>query len=324
MLGLGRPAHRLFGCAFLKIIMASVSTVVVALCAAGVLGALRSLTAAVARLGGTAAIPLVARIGSRPRLAPPGTPGRGQWKADSKLRFGMGLAPPGTPHTEFDETNPALALAAAQRRLLPTRIILVRHGESEANADHSLLRHKPDNIIELTDKGTEQAMALGTRIKGVVGDETVSLVVSPFERTQQTARNLRLALDEEQIIRTTIEPRLREQEFGNLQGDEFRGYRDEQTAVGRFWYRFPTGESGADVHGRVSQWFESVVPQLNLGGGGRSSRVQNLIVVRHLIHASLCTGNILPNACACTCACAVCGTVRRTEVWVGYLSQRCR
>jgi hypothetical protein len=34
----------------------------------------------------------------------------------------------------FDASNPALAAAAAARALLPTRIILVRHGESEASA----------------------------------------------------------------------------------------------------------------------------------------------------------------------------------------------
>lgn len=111
----------------------------------------------------------------------------------------------------FDETDPALAFAAAQRRLLPKRIILVRHGESEANADHSLLRYKPDNLIELTAKGSQQALAVGKRIKQVVGDEKVCLVVSPFERTLQTSRNLRLALDESQIVKTSVEPRLREQ-----------------------------------------------------------------------------------------------------------------
>jgi len=35
------------------------------------------------------------------------------------------------------------------------------------------------------------------------------------------------------------------QEFGNLQGEEFKAWRHEQASVGRFWYRFPTGESGA-------------------------------------------------------------------------------
>lgn len=71
----------------------------------------------------------------------------------------------GRADAHYDESNPALAVAAAVRRLLPERIILVRHGESEANVagGHTLLRHKPDNMIELTEKGSEQAQVRGTR-----------------------------------------------------------------------------------------------------------------------------------------------------------------
>ena len=48
-----------------------------------------------------------------------------------------------------------------------------------------------------------------------------------------------------------IDPRIREQEFGNIQGDDFMAFRTEQQKVGRFYYRFPTGESGADVWDRT-------------------------------------------------------------------------
>ena len=74
--------------------------------------------------------------------------------------------------------------------------------------------------------------------------------VSPFERTLQTSRNLLVAIADS-VDRVSIESRIREQEFGNLQGDEFKDFRLEQTKVGRFWYRFPTGESGADVFGAI-------------------------------------------------------------------------
>ena len=42
------------------------------------------------------------------------------------------------------------------------------------------------------------------------------MVVSPFERTIQTAGFIREAF-EDQIIDTQLDPRIREQEFGNLQ-----------------------------------------------------------------------------------------------------------
>ena len=94
----------------------------------------------------------------------------------------------------------------------------------------------------------------------------------------QTARCLRAAI-EPNLIHTYIEPRVREQEFGNLQGDEFKSFRTEQMRVGRFFYRFPTGESGADVYGRVCSWWEGWVKNLNLRPGYEP--VDTLIVVTH-------------------------------------------
>jgi len=168
--------------------------------------------------------------------------------------------------------------ATVARESLPKRIILVRHGESEGNADHTLYRTKADNLIELTDRGEEQATYLGKRLKKLLGNDLVHLVVSPFERTLQTARCIRVAL-EENIVHTYVEPRVREQEFGNLQGDEFLTFRQEQQRVGRFFYRFPTGESGADVHARVVQWWESWVRTVNLRPA--IEPVDALVVVCH-------------------------------------------
>ena len=95
---------------------------------------------------------------------------------------------------------------------------------------------------------------------------------------RQTARCLRTAI-EPNLIHTYIEPRVREQEFGNLQGDEFRSSRTEQMRVGRFFYRFPTGESGADVYGRLCSWWEGWVRGVNLRPG--CERADALVVVSH-------------------------------------------
>ena len=73
----------------------------------------------------------------------------------------------------------------------PNRIILVRHGESEANATHNaILATKPDPRVELTEKGVAQARAAGKLIKEVVGDEGCCFIVSPFTRTLQTCANI--------------------------------------------------------------------------------------------------------------------------------------
>jgi len=160
---------------------------------------------------------------------------------------------------------------------LPRRVILVRHGESEGNADHTLYRTKADNSIELTEKGSEEARKAGERIKGVLGDDKVHIFVSPFVRTLQTARNIRLAF-EDQILQTHVTPQIREQEFGNLQGDDFRLFRKEQQLVGRLFYRFPTGESGCDVYDRVKVWWDSL---LKINERPKSQQADSIVVVTH-------------------------------------------
>jgi broad specificity phosphatase PhoE len=170
-------------------------------------------------------------------------------------------------------------LARTARRRLPKTVIIVRHGESEGNIDVTTYRDKADNLVVLTDRGRQQASAAGVRIAKIIGSNArVHMVMSPFERTKQTARHLRAAI-EKQIVRTTEDPLIREQEFGNLQGDEFKTFRQEQKRVGRFFYRFPTGESGADVYCRVKQWWDHTMCVINAQPGVPYCDV--LVVVTH-------------------------------------------
>lgn len=50
----------------------------------------------------------------------------------------------------------------------PKRIILVRHGECDANIDENKFATIPDYTIELTPKGYEQALEAGKKLKRIV------------------------------------------------------------------------------------------------------------------------------------------------------------
>jgi len=163
----------------------------------------------------------------------------------------------------------------AKRVLLPNRIILIRHGESEGNVHESVYGTKADNLVELSELGSSQAISAGKHLKAILGDEKIIVFVSPFQRAYQTLRNIRTHL-EDNIVSTEIEPVLREQEFGNLQGEEYKRYKQERMKVGRFYYRFPTGESGADVYHRVNLFWEDIW-KLNVVG----DPVDNVLVVTH-------------------------------------------
>lgn len=172
------------------------------------------------------------------------------------------------------ECNLAKRVEIEKRKLLPERIILVRHGQSEANVDAGIYTIKGDNKIELTELGSRQACEAGRRLQELVGDEPVHMFISPFQRAYQTARNIRAHLN---VLWTTVDPTIREQEMGNLQKN-FDVQREEQKAIGRFWYRFEGGESGADVYGRVAL-FWNVIKNLNLNPG--RAHIPNVLVVTH-------------------------------------------
>lgn len=171
----------------------------------------------------------------------------------------------------------ARQVALSQWESMPSRIILVRHGESEGNADMTLYRTKPDNLVELTVKGWEQAFSAGDKIKDICGDCEIEMFTSPFTRTLQTANAIKSRLANNQVVRLNIDPRIREQEFGNIQGDEFAKLRGEQKRVGRFYYRFPTGESGADVWDRTKQWWNTLM-SINLV---QTDPIDTVVVVTH-------------------------------------------
>ncbi|ASY32452.1 MULTISPECIES: histidine phosphatase family protein [Streptomyces] len=138
----------------------------------------------------------------------------------------------------------------------PRRIVLVRHGESDGNADDSVYEREPDHALCLTAAGRAQALAAGDRLRTLFGDERVSVYVSPYRRTHETLRLFHL---DPEHVRVREEPRLREQDWGNWQDrDDVRLQKAYRDAYGHFFYRFAQGESGADVYDRVGAFLESL------------------------------------------------------------------
>uniref|UniRef100_A0A7S4CXU5 Uncharacterized protein n=1 Tax=Eutreptiella gymnastica TaxID=73025 RepID=A0A7S4CXU5_9EUGL len=160
----------------------------------------------------------------------------------------------------------------------PKRIILLRHGESMGNVNKAIYETVPDNRLKLSDKGHQQAADAGDKIKALVGIEKVGVFVSPFIRTQETAAGVLSKLDPQQVTFVRQDPRLREQEWGNFQStrDSDKILQDREK-VGRFFYRFQTGESGADVYDRVSSFLQSLFRRLD----GPQTPPQNVLIVSH-------------------------------------------
>lgn len=165
-----------------------------------------------------------------------------------------------------------------QKSRRPKRIILVRHGNSVANNNYDILQHTPDNKINLSEKGIEQAKEAGRRLKKLIGNESIQFYVSPYQRTKETYQNILESL-KDNYSNCIISSALREQEYGNLQSEMDKQF-EEQKKVGEYYYRFKNGESGSDVHSRMSIFLQYLFRRiLSID----YNKWDNIIIVSHAL-----------------------------------------
>ncbi len=133
-----------------------------------------------------------------------------------------------------------------------TRLVLVRHGETDWNIDRRL---QGWSDIDLNPNGRSQAETLSDLLAGETFDTVLS---SDLSRALQTARIA--GFD------PTPLPQLREMDFGELEGiawDELdHGIRDALVAFDGF--RAPGGESAVSFARRVSGVFDGLGPGRHL------------------------------------------------------------
>jgi probable phosphoglycerate mutase len=134
---------------------------------------------------------------------------------------------------------------------------VVRHGETDWNKEG---RRQGSLDSPLTPRGVEQAHEAGRALRKALGPRPdVALTSSPLGRARETARIVchELGLPESAIA---IEPLLAELRQGDWEGltppeidARFPGARDARERS-KWTYRFPGGESYADVEARVLSW----------------------------------------------------------------------
>jgi broad specificity phosphatase PhoE len=175
----------------------------------------------------------------------------------------------------------------------PAALWLLRHGESagnkardEAEADGRAVIDiaERDMDVPLSDLGRSQAHSVGQWVAEMTsdGDEQLPTVayVSPYVRAVQTAD---LALEAAGLadLPRIVDERLREREFGVLDGLTIKGIRerfpeeaDRRARLGKFYHRPPGGESWADVAQRV----RSVLTEI-----GREHAGERVLIVAHQV-----------------------------------------
>lgn len=128
-------------------------------------------------------------------------------------------------------------------------ILLLRHGQTDANATGVLQGHRPTSLNAL---GRQQAERLAQRLVTVTPPVDV-LVSSDLPRALQTAQPIARALD----LEIVVDSAWRERGFGELEGQTLGDLEIWRTASGTI--DPPGGESSAVFRQRVHAALSSVV-----------------------------------------------------------------
>lgn len=184
----------------------------------------------------------------------------------------------------------------------PETLWLIRHGQSAGNVarDHAHnsgysrieLDHR-DVDVPLSVLGEDQARALGHWFAaGEEGQQPQVILCSPYVRAIQTAELFRSAGGCPPDLRICRDERLREKEFGILDGLTTAGIREFQPdqanfrkILGKFYHRPPGGESWVDVIFRLRALLDTV--SLHYAG-------QRVMIVAHQV-VVLCMRYVLEN-----------------------------
>ncbi len=131
------------------------------------------------------------------------------------------------------------------------RLIIVRHGETEANRKEI---HEGQGQGKLTEKGISQAKRVGLRLK----DEKIDKIyVSDLQRTIDTAKEIIKYHPDAEVV---YDPRIREQSHGVFEGTPWGTIKAEGDKAGksRFEFKPDGGESSLEMYERVKGFIHSV------------------------------------------------------------------
>lgn len=178
------------------------------------------------------------------------------------------------------------------------RILLLRHGQSEANKNDIIQGHMESSLSEL---GREQAKAVGENLleSKIVFDVVYS---SDLIRAAETAKIITEILGIKDIV---FDERLRELKLGDYEGKNSKQLTEEEKAFLKscwedYTIRIPNGETTNEFKQRIKEIFEEIV------AAGKEDSI--ILVVGHggtMYHILQSTLNILPKDQAWFINCAV-------------------
>jgi probable phosphoglycerate mutase len=165
----------------------------------------------------------------------------------------------------------------------PTRLILLRHGETALSVGR---RYSGRGNPVLTETGTDQATSAAARLPGF--GAVAAILTSPLQRARQTAE----AAGATTGAPVTVLEDLTETDFGDWEGLTFTEAAERDPELHRTWLADPTvptpgGESFDQVHERVGRAKDRIVRE---HGGSTVVVVSHVTPIKTLLRIGLGAG----------------------------------
>lgn len=124
------------------------------------------------------------------------------------------------------------------------KIYIVRHAESDEDVNPNLNGEVSDSEISITEKGRGQVATLINKLLPLIsGYKGVGVIASTSNRAQETARLLvNGLLGEDNRYYYTVEPAIRNLNWGNVDKTNVKEIERERYRVGVLYYSFPGGD----------------------------------------------------------------------------------
>jgi broad specificity phosphatase PhoE len=148
-------------------------------------------------------------------------------------------------------------------------IFLVRHAQSNANVDSTVLHNMTNMNVSLTETGIIQAKEVGTFLSENIRPQGgIKIWNSPYERTRQTAKIIKDSFRGKAIFTTEESIYLSERQFGLIDNTvsyneeykhELEHYNLHREARQEYFVRPPLGESPFDMCLRLDAFLRTIL-----------------------------------------------------------------
>ena len=211
--------------------------------------------------------------------------------ANEAMDAAAGLTPAASPASDTDtdtgttEKPPATSPGWTGARGAPTRLLLLRHGQTALSVER---RYSGRGNPELTELGREQAALAAKRLASRTPSDVSAVISSPLGRARETAESAATALG----LPVTVHDGLIETDFGAWEGLTFREAAERDPELFKTWLGDtsvapPGGESFDTVTERVLQARSEIVAD---NGSSTVLVVSHVTPIKVLLRSALDVG----------------------------------